>query len=164
MSYQIIKGDILKNIPSDKNIIIPQICNDEGGYGRGFSGAISKQFPIVEKAYREWFKTKKGQYFGEEFKLGKCDFIPLYQNNISMYVVNMICQHNYDTGIGRPPIRYAALGRCMHKVAGFCKSLNLEIMAPKFGSGNSRGCWQTISEMIEEEWVDNGICVTIFEL
>lgn len=40
------------------NRIIVHICNDIGGWGKGFVMAISKRWPEPEKMYREWYKSK----------------------------------------------------------------------------------------------------------
>lgn len=42
------------------NKIITHVCNDIGGWGKGFVTAISKQWPQPEKQYRQWFKSGSG--------------------------------------------------------------------------------------------------------
>lgn len=40
------------------NKIIVHICNDVGGWGKGFVLAISKKWKQPEQNYREWYKSK----------------------------------------------------------------------------------------------------------
>ena len=35
-------------------LIIAHIVNDRGGWGAGFSGALSRRWPMAEQRYREW--------------------------------------------------------------------------------------------------------------
>ncbi len=54
---QYIKGDATKPI-SDGNKIIVHICNDIGGWGKGFVMAITKRWTEPENKYRGWFKSQ----------------------------------------------------------------------------------------------------------
>lgn len=42
------------------NKIIAHICNDAGGWGKGFVLALSQVSPIPESSYREWFARRWG--------------------------------------------------------------------------------------------------------
>jgi O-acetyl-ADP-ribose deacetylase (regulator of RNase III) len=55
MSISYIKGDAT-NPAGQGNKIIVHICNDIGGWGKGFVMAISKRWKEPERKYREWFK------------------------------------------------------------------------------------------------------------
>ena len=57
-----IKGDATSPI-SPGNKIITHICNDIGGWGKGFVLALSKKWKVTEEAYRQWYKSQ------EEFSL-----------------------------------------------------------------------------------------------
>ena len=52
-----IKGDA--TCPQAKGTkLIVHICNDLGGWGKGFVVAISKRWPKPEEAYREWHRQR----------------------------------------------------------------------------------------------------------
>lgn len=51
------------------NKIIVHVCNDIGGWGKGFVIAISKRWKQPEQQYREWFKSI------ENFGLGQVQFV-----------------------------------------------------------------------------------------
>ena len=52
-----IKGDA--TCPQAAGVkVIAHVCNDRGGWGRGFVLALSKRWEEPERAYREWSKEK----------------------------------------------------------------------------------------------------------
>lgn len=62
---QYIKGDATS--PQAKGTkIICHICNNLGGWGKGFVLAISKRWPEPEKQYREWHRFRAEN----DFELG----------------------------------------------------------------------------------------------
>jgi O-acetyl-ADP-ribose deacetylase (regulator of RNase III) len=77
-----IEGDATQ--PQGKeNKIIVHVCNDIGGWGKGFVVAISKRWPEPEQKYREWYKS------GENFELGNVQFVQVEDN---LWVANLIGQ------------------------------------------------------------------------
>lgn len=44
--------------------IIAHICNDLGGWGKGFVLAVSRRWPEPERAYRQWHRERSGNDFG----------------------------------------------------------------------------------------------------
>jgi O-acetyl-ADP-ribose deacetylase (regulator of RNase III) len=44
--------------------VIAHVCNDSGGWGKGFVLAVSRRWPEPEAAYRRWARS------GQEFGLG----------------------------------------------------------------------------------------------
>ena len=142
-------GDLFKGIKHVQSpLVIPHICNDEGRWGAGFSGALSRHFSEPEKVYRS--RTPH---------LGDVQWITI---GPSVRVVNMVAQHGTDDAHarGQPPIRYWALTTCMEKVAAEIRIS--EIHAPMFGSGLAGGDRNTIEACIQEVWCDEGILVTIY--
>ena len=54
---RIIRGDATS--PQAKGPkIIAHICNDLGGWGKGFVLAISRRWPEPERAYRQWHRER----------------------------------------------------------------------------------------------------------
>jgi hypothetical protein len=48
-------GDVTN--PCHEDIaVIAHVGNDKGGWGRGFSGALSRRWPLVEHYYRDWYR------------------------------------------------------------------------------------------------------------
>jgi len=74
-----VKGDATKPEKiEDENRMIVHICNNKGGWGRGFVMALSSRWPEPERRYREWYKfyTEPLKYDGGCKVIGqglKCD-------------------------------------------------------------------------------------------
>ncbi len=62
-TLRIIKGDA--TCPQAKGPkVIAHVCNDLGGWGKGFVLAVSKRWAEPERAYREWHRGRAGNARG----------------------------------------------------------------------------------------------------
>ena len=140
---------------SEGNKIIVHICNDIGGWGKGFVMAISKRWKKPENQYREWFKSKDG------FELGKVQFVQVEED---LWVANLIGQHkiNKDEN-GNAPIRYDAIEDGLKEVASFAKENNASIHMPRIGCGLAGGKWERIEPIILKTLSENNIEVTVYD-
>lgn len=58
-----VRGDA--TVPSVKGVkVIAHVCNDIGGWGKGFVLALSRRWPEPEKAYRSWHRDRAANDFG----------------------------------------------------------------------------------------------------
>jgi O-acetyl-ADP-ribose deacetylase (regulator of RNase III) len=154
-SIRYVKGDATQ--PQAKgNRIITHICNDLGGWGKGFVLAISKRWPEPEAAYRSWHKDRSKN----EFSLGA---VQLIQVEPYIWVANMVTQHGMKTGSKGPPIRYEAVRLCLAKVAAQARELVASVHMPRIGCGLAGGRWEEIEPIIDEELVSKGIEVTVYD-
>jgi O-acetyl-ADP-ribose deacetylase (regulator of RNase III) len=109
MTLQFIQGDA--TAPQAKgNRIIAHICNNLGGWGKGFVLAISARWPQPEEEYRRWHRSRADN----DFALGAVQFV---QVTPYIWVANMIAQQGMKTGSKGSPIRYEALELCLKQVA-----------------------------------------------
>jgi len=99
------------------NRIIAHVCNDQGGWGKGFVAALSKRWDAPEAAYRTWYTDRSKNDFG----LGAVHFVSVEPN---LWVANMVAQHGYQATSEGPPIRYEAVRTCLKKLAAEAKKLN----------------------------------------
>ena len=115
----------------DGNKIIVHVCNDIGGWGKGFVLAISKRWKAPEKAYRDWYATQKG------FQLGEVQFIKVENN---LWIANLIGRHKIRKDeLGNVPIRYKAIKEGIQKVAHEAEELNASVHMPRIGCGLAGG-------------------------
>jgi O-acetyl-ADP-ribose deacetylase (regulator of RNase III) len=135
--------------------IIAHICNDQGGWGRGFVRAISARWPQPEAQYRAWHQSGTG------FELGA---VELVQVAPMLSVANMIAQHGYLRLSQRPPIRYQALGAALAQVAILAADRGASVHMPRIGCGLAGGDWPTVEAIIQAELVDHGVPVTVYDL
>ena len=155
MEILYIKGDATAPIGSGVKVIT-HICNDIGGWGKGFVLALSKKWKMPEEAYRQWYKSQ------EEFTLGAVQFVNVENE---LYVANMIGQQGiYKNTNGLPPIRYEAVRQCLKKVALFAMEQKASIHMPRIGCGLAGGKWELIEQIIKEELIDKEIAVTVYDL
>ena len=150
ISYQ--KGDLFQDIPTNTNVIIPHVVNEDGVWGAGFVLAISKKWKDPELEYRKASK----KVLPDKIPLGLIQMVKVEDN---VHVCNMWAQTLRDTIPGEIPLKYYFLRKCLKKLNKEALRLNAEIRAPKFGAGLAGGDWELISKMIEEEI---SVPVTVF--
>ena len=137
------------------NKIIVHICNDIGGWGKGFVMAISKRWKEPEQKYREWFKSK------ENFILGQVQFVQVGQE---LWVANLLGQHkiNKDEN-GNAPIRYEAILLGLEKVGQFAVDINASVHMPRIGCGLAGGNWDRIEPLINKSLLQNEIETYVYD-
>ncbi|MFB7719259.1 macro domain-containing protein [Nocardia sp. NPDC056100] len=154
-TLRVIKGDATS--PQAKGPkIIAHVCNDLGGWGKGFVLSISKRWPEPERTYREWHRGRARNDFG----LGATQLI---QVRADVWVANMIGQHGMRTGSGGPPIRYDALARCLRTVGDDAMRLDASVHMPRIGCGLAGGRWERIEPIISETLLAREIAVTVYD-
>ncbi|OCA69331.1 Appr-1-p processing protein [Chryseobacterium artocarpi] len=154
-TIQYIKGDA--TVPQAKGIkIIAHICNDIGGWGKGFVLAVSKRWEAPEKEYRNWhrFRSKNNFALGE---------IQIIQVEKYIYVANMIGQKGIKTGSNGVPVRYEAIEKCLETLANEALSLNASIHMPRIGCGLAGGKWTEIEPIIERTLLNKNVEVFIYD-
>jgi O-acetyl-ADP-ribose deacetylase (regulator of RNase III) len=153
---QYIKGDATS--PQAKGPkVIAHVCNNRGGWGKGFVLAISKRWPEPEAAYRRWHRNRARN----DFELGA---IQLVQVSPDTWVANMIGQHGTKTSRNSgPPVRYDALHDCLRRLAPRAAELKASVHMPRIGAGLAGGRWNRIEPLITSALTDRGIPVTIYD-
>lgn len=136
--------------------LICHICNDIGGWGKGFVLALSKRWKQPESEYRNWYSERRDRGFA----LGAVQFV---QVESTIWVANMIGQHGIKTGSSGPPIRYEAVGECLRKVAEKALELGASVHMPRIGCGLAGGRWEKIESLITQELLLSDIAVTVYD-
>ncbi|NOS91731.1 MAG: macro domain-containing protein [Cyclobacteriaceae bacterium] len=155
MEIKYLKGDATKPI-AEGNKIIVHVCNDMGGWGRGFVLALSKQWKEPEIQYRAWAKS------GENFKLGEVQFV---QVEPTLWIANLIGQHDIHIGKdGTPPVRYHSIRLGLTKVSVFARELNASVHMPRIGCGLAGGTWDQIEPSISHELTAMGVETFVYDL
>jgi O-acetyl-ADP-ribose deacetylase (regulator of RNase III) len=150
-----LKGDA--TCPQAKGVkIICHVCNDIGGWGKGFVLAVSKRWKQPEVAYRIWHAS--GRQGG--FVLGSVQFVQVER---LIWVANMVAQRGIKRGRSGPPIRYEALAACLQQVALKARELNAYVHMPRIGFGLAGGEWSKVEPIIEEHLIAAGVPVTVYD-
>ena len=150
-----IKGDATAPI-GEGNKIIAHVCNDIGGWGRGFVLALSARWSQPEREFKKWYRS------GENFLLGEVIFVQVEENT---WVANMVGQHDIKADKeGNPPVRYEAIGKALSKVAVFASEIKASVHMPRIGCGLAGGTWDKMEPVIIQELAAKGIRVTVYDL
>ncbi len=152
------KGSATKPV-GDGPKIITHICNDIGGWGRGFVLAVSKDHPAAETAYRSWFQENP-EWKDTPFLLGNVQFVNTAKD---VKVANMIAQHGIFTKDGRSPIRYIALIQCLTQVAEHALEYGASVHMPRIGCGLAGGEWSKVEKCINNTLGRAGVPVFVYD-
>ncbi|MDX3381061.1 macro domain-containing protein [Streptomyces niveiscabiei] len=143
--------------PSVKGVkVIAHVCNDSGGWGKGFVLALSRRWPQPEAAYRAWHRNRAKNDFG----LGA---VQLVQVERYVWVANMIGQRGTRTGSKGAPVRYEAIDAALERLAAPVRDLGASVHMPRIGCGLAGGAWPRVEPLIAERLVREGIAVTVYD-
>jgi O-acetyl-ADP-ribose deacetylase (regulator of RNase III) len=151
---KIVKGDATLPNGSSMQYIL-QICNNLGLYGAGFSGAVSKRYPTVEKEYRNWWRSSFGK-----LKLGEIQVVNVRSD---LAVINMIAQNGIIGKDNPKPIDYKALRECLGKAGIEISDHSGSAHMPRIGCGLAAGTWEEVEPLITDELLKRGIGVTVYD-
>ncbi|WP_175410884.1 macro domain-containing protein [Streptomyces sp. TRM64462] len=136
--------------------IIAHVCNDLGGWGKGFVLALSRRWPEPEAAYRRWHRDRARNDFG----LGAVQYV---QVGSYLWVANMVGQHGIRTGGKGVPVRYEAIGTALGSLAAKAAELGASVHMPRIGCGLAGGIWARIEPLITDRLAAHGIPVTVYD-
>jgi hypothetical protein len=145
-------------------VIIPHVCNNVNAYGAGFALDVANKYPNAKANFH---------LLGNQAKLGHTQFVIAQENKQykhKVIIANMIAQNGLKNFKNPRPLNYVSLVACMSQIKSYIHSLqknddtytNIEIHAPKFGSGLAGGNWNFIEHIIEDLWTN--IPTFIYEL
>lgn len=153
-NIQYIKGDATHPTGNGNKIIV-HICNDIGGWGKGFVMALSKRWKAPEQEYRNWYASQDG------FELGAVQFVQVEKE---LWIANVIGQHKIRKDEqGNLPIRYKAIQDGLKKVNQKAKELNASVHMPRIGCGLAGGTWDKIEPLITKELITHQIRTTVYD-
>lgn len=153
-TIQYIKGDAT-NPTQLGNKIVVHICNDIGGWGKGFVLALSKRWKEPELQFRQWYKSQ------DNFELGQVQFVKVEPD---LWVANLIGQHKiYNDENGVPPIRYEAVNQGLETIGLFSLSINASVHMPRIGCGLAGGTWDKIEPLITKGLLEKDVQVTVYD-
>lgn len=155
-TYRIVTDNIFDSIVKSNtkyNIVIPHVCNNKDIFGGGFTAGIVKHYPVVEKNYH---------LLGKQCVLGYTQFVTAHHNKINdtkIIFANMIAQNGTISKLNPRPLNYYHLAVCMKTVSNYLYNNfdkdEVQIHAPKFGSGLSGGNWNFVSDLINDIWYNH---------
>ncbi|MFH8617519.1 macro domain-containing protein [Streptomyces sp. NPDC017979] len=136
--------------------VIAHICNDLGGWGKGFVLAISRRWPEPEREYRRWHRERAGN----DFALGAVQMIRVQPD---IWVANMVAQRGTKRGSGGPPIRYDAVESCLEAVAEHALAGGASVHVPRIGCGLAGGTWERIEPIVSKTLGARSVATTVYD-
>ena len=131
-SIRYLKGDA--TCPQAKGVkIVCHVCNDIGGWGKGFVLAVSQRW---ERARGRVPGLARARARPAGFALGAVQFV---QVETYIWVANMLGQRGMKRGSSGPPIRYDALATCLALAAAKATELGASVHMPRIGCGLAAG-------------------------
>lgn len=140
-------GDItLPALQPNTQNIVAHICNDQGGWGAGVSGAIGRTWPEAEAVYRRTWR---------EHPLGTC----MVLEKDDLHIVNLMAQRGYRSYSNPTPCDLdaltASLKTAQEKIQG-PRTWHL----PKIGAGLGGRSWtKEIQPLLQEVLKDDLIVI-----
>lgn len=155
LEIEYVQGDA--TTPRGKGVkLIAHVCNDLGGWGKGFVLAISRRWPAPEAAYRRWHRERAGNDFG----LGAVQYV---QVGPYLWVANMVGQRGMRTGSKGVPVRYEAIDTALGALAEKAAELEASVHMPRIGCGLAGGKWSRVEPLIAQRLTGRGIPVTVYD-
>ncbi|MFJ1609281.1 macro domain-containing protein [Streptomyces sp. NPDC088253] len=149
-----VRGDA--TAPSAKGVkLIAHVCNDLGGWGKGFVLALFRRWPEPEAAYRAWHRDRAHNDFG----LGAAQFVQVEKY---VWVANLIGQRGIRTGSKGVPVRYEAIDTGLAHLAAKAAELDASVHMPRIGCGLAGGDWSRVEPLIMRRLVERGVAVTVY--
>lgn len=135
--------------------IIAHVCNDAGGWGKGFVTAVSRRWKEPELRYRAWYRDR------DSFGLGE---VQLVEVEPELTVANMVAQHGYRSTGNPVPLRHDALQRCLATLTEQARELGATVHMPRIGCGLAGGRWPDVQDLIERTLIAGGVPTTVYDL
>lgn len=136
--------------------VIAHVCNDLGGWGKGFVLAVSRRWPEPEAAYRRWHRGRAKNDFG----LGAVQVVQVGER---LWVANMVGQRGIRTGSKGVPVRYEAIGTALGTLAARAAELRASVHMPRIGCGLAGGRWERVEPLVTARLVAAGVSVTVYD-
>ncbi|WP_371518199.1 macro domain-containing protein [Kitasatospora sp. NBC_01300] len=138
--------------------VIAHVCNDLGGWGKGFVLALSRRWPEPEAAFRRWHRERAGNDFG----LGA---LQLVQVEPYVWVANLVGQRGIRTGRSTGvPVRYEAIDTALAALGDRARELGASVHMPRIGCGLAGGRWERVEPLVSARLVERGVPVTVYDI
>ena len=150
-----VRGDA--TTPHGKGVkILAHVCNDLGGWGKGFVLALSRRWPEPEAAYRQWHRERARN----DFALGAVQYVRV---GPYLWVANMIGQRGIRRGSKGVPVRYEAIDTALGSLAAKAAETGASVHMPRIGCGLAGGRWSRVEPLIERRLTARNIRVTVYD-
>lgn len=149
-----LRGDALAPRGTGPRIIAHVVNDKTPRWGAGFGLALQRKWPEVQRNFEAVFAQMAGSKLGRTATSRVSD---------DLYVFQMISQRGYGPSSGTL-LRYEALRQCLMQLRDVAKQENATVHMPRIGSGEARGSWALVENLISEELCARGVAVVVYDL
>jgi O-acetyl-ADP-ribose deacetylase (regulator of RNase III) len=145
-----------------RTVIIAHGCNAQGKWGAGFSGVLSKAYPLAEARYRDW---AAGRIMGAPpLELGRVQLVPTVgKAACGVFVANMITQERVREHPGERVFSAEAFLVCVDRVSEMAREVKADaIIMPAIGTGLGGASWDTDVKPVALRLCARGLRVRVF--
>lgn len=157
-----LEGDATDPVGSGPRILA-HICNDYGGWGRGFVLALSARDKRPEEMYRRCVHqtvTPLGETYMSLF-----DPSGYGHADVDIFVANMVAQHGNKSIENPVAVSYKALWECLGNVGEEAADMGASVHMPRIGTGLGGGDWTKIENLVRRALVElHGRDVFVYDL
>jgi O-acetyl-ADP-ribose deacetylase (regulator of RNase III) len=150
-----VRGDATQPRGSGPRVIAHVVNDTTPNWGAGFPLALKVRWPEVQEDFIRWAGEQKSNLV-----LGNTHVTELPEG---LDIYHMIAQHGYGPS-SKPRIRYAHLKTCLEGLAEYALGHSASVHMPRIGTGQARGQWSIVRELIDEALVRQEVSVTVYEL
>lgn len=166
MPIEYLTGDATVPCKTGGIRLIVHVCNDAGGWGSGFVVALSAKWNEPMGRYKAWYNSLSSgiRRSGTPIRmpLGEIQVVPVRDEYGTIFVVNMIAQHNFKSVNNPVALRYQALADCFRKLDEWIRSYKIAkglmvrpdpvgdvtIHMPRIGCGLAGGSWDKVELLV----------------
>ena len=148
-----VHGNVLEPRGPGIKVVCQLVNNLARRWGGGIARQAAKRFPSAEREFGTWLTN-----LPRDRRLGQVHFSQPTRNIVITSIVG-------QAGLGRslvPRIDYRAIETGLAHVARFASTRGATVHLPQIGTGSAGGNWEAIRDLIEEEFVQSGLPVTIY--
>ncbi|MEX2181324.1 MAG: ImmA/IrrE family metallo-endopeptidase [Gemmatimonadaceae bacterium] len=140
----------------DQPCLLVHVVNDAtpSWGGRGFAMAVRDRWPHLQKDFAEWARVPGNLALGS---------VHFSQADDRVTVASVVAQKGYGDG-KRPRIRYGALRQGLIDIAAEASRTQKSLHMPRIGTGQARGAWDVVVDMIKQTICSRRIPVTVYSL
>ncbi|HUC17732.1 MAG TPA: ImmA/IrrE family metallo-endopeptidase [Acetobacteraceae bacterium] len=149
-----VNGNALSPRGDEPKIICQLVNNRALKWGGGIARQMAQKYPEAEQAFSHWI-AKLGRRSLGLVHVADVDKITI--------VASLVAQSGYGVS-SAPRIRYAALEQALLHVCKEATRRRASVHMPRIGTGDARGDWATIENLVQDTLVRNGISVTVYDL
>lgn len=161
-----VQGDATQPILGDSEFnVIVHCCNNIGAWGAGFTGALDKVYPEAGVRFRKWTSPEPA-FSDPPYVLGAVQIIPTRRKQV--FICNLVGQNGIRGPKNPTPIDYEAIKNGFSELLEFLRCYadrtSSIIHMPRLGAGLAGGDWNQIEILVQQEFVDKGYTVIVYDL